>query len=638
MKKRLFSSCLKAAAALLLAFAVASCAQSAGGDDEGTVSGGTVSNAASTRKVSISVGDKNASGPSMMILPSVGSDLFGDDGTIKYSPIILTGTSAKGTQVGGSADGIHLESEFDPATSTANVDLDATYWELTLTAYDKVSGKPALRGVRAVDLTHGVADVTFTLSPGKLDDGAGGFYNGTVHIAGTFTSSAADIVTNVNSYKIGLYERNKKELTTVAGYEDTKPVTGLTSPASIAFDWDKSDAYSCPPGEYLFVFQLLDVNGAVVTQYSDLIIVDSGLCTEATLNIEDEDSVDAPTDFMAYLVDDSQENGKYQVRFTWDPTPSWNATQFVLQITDVDSSETQTLPSERAGSGEGNFAAYADGSLMAGAEYCIVSLPANHRYEATIKARSARGRESAVVSREAATGTVSGCTGFGADSVNQLMRIYELAGGIYTDGDGNEHSPRYIDWNTYTGSDVDLLPVGNVSKVIGTGTSATSVACTKWKRNNADGSVTVFDPNDASYVPPAGFVDGTYTAVYLSTSIEAILDPHEPKVLDAGDVTLTGGNLNGTKLKIATNETVGIDVTDSAMDADHPTRFIGYKIMVGNTVLYCEANTTGSFSYTIPASTFAPGSYDLHVIGVGTDNYDYSYTVKLLVHAAGGHP
>ncbi len=608
MKKRLFSAGLKAVAAVLLACALAACAQSAGDSDGGTVSGTGSSAAAGSRRVSISVAGNGGSsgGIAKTILP-VTSSLLDD-----YDQIILTGCSAKGTFVNGSTSGIDLKGRFDAATGRAEVDLDATYWELTLTAYK--GGQACLRGVRAVDLTNGTANVEFTLRPGNIDNG-----KGTVNIRGSFTSSASDIASAVN-YKVGLYYRNRAELVPVTGYEETAAV-GAT-PGNFNFALDKSGSYDCLPGEYLFVFRLLDAADRVITQYSDLVIVDSGICTEKTgLLIEDDDAVADPKDFMAWLVNGSQSGSAYQVKFTWDPEDSWNAINFVLQLTEVAadgtpvSGKTQTFPAAFAGSGESTFASFTGGSLIAGATEFTVTLPANHLYEATIKARSARGRESQAVARIAATGTQAGCTGFDAGTVhvNQLKRIYNLNGGTYTDGDGNAHTGSYDAWYTYTGADIPLLATASVAKAYG----GTTLACTGWK--NASGTVVT---------DPAGFTGGTYTAVFPSSTVTATIEGHTD--LDASEVSLTPA-LSGGKVKIAANETVDIAVTDSAS----PTRFTGYMVMNGNTVLHSEANGTGSFSWTIPANTFAPGSYDIRVIGIGSDHYEYSYGFKLLVHA--GH-
>lgn len=562
MKKRFFSAGLKAAAAVLLACALAACAQSAGDSDDGTVSG--TGSSAGSRRVSISVAGNGGSrgGIAKTILP-VTSSLLDD-----YDKIILTGSSAKGTYVNGSAAGIDLKGQFD-ASGTANVDLDATYWELTLTAYK--GDKACLRGVRAIDLTNGTANVEFTLRPGNIDGG-----NGTVNISGSFTSSASDIAGAAN-YKVGLYYRNKKELTAVSGYEETAPVT---TPSAFDFALDKSGSYACPPGEYLFVFQLLDAADNVITQYSDLVIVDSGLCTEKTgLLIVDDDAVAAPNDFAAWLVDGSQSGSSYQVTFTWDPSDSWNATNFVLQLTEVAADgtpvtgKTQTFPAQFAGSGESTIAEYVSGSLIAGADSFTVRLPANHLYEATIKARSARGRESATVARIAASGTQTGCTGFGGEYVNQLKRIYNLNGGTYTDADGTAHTGTYNAWYTYTGADIALLNKASVVKAYGSDTHS----CTGWK--NSSGSLAT---------DPAGFTAGSYTAVFPSNTVSATIV--NPVDLLATEVTLTPGLGADDKVKIAVNEMVNIAVADSAT----PMRFTGYKI------LYSHHN---SAALTVPCSS-----------------------------------
>ncbi|MBP5464956.1 MAG: hypothetical protein J6Y13_07300, partial [Treponema sp.] len=300
-----------------------------------------------------------------------------------------------------------------------------------------------------------------------------------------------------------------------------------------------------------------------------------------------------------------------------------NATNFVLQLTEVAADgtpvtgKTQTFPAQFAGSGESSDVTYVSGSLIAGADNFTVRLPANHLYEATIKARSARGRESAVTARTAASGTKTGCTGFGTERINQLLRIFDLNGGSYTDGDGAAHTGTFYDWNTYKDADIALLPLANVVKSYG----STDYTCTGWKASGTAGTVYTGSA-------PAGFVAGTYTAVYPSSSVSVTIVGHAD--LAAGDVTLTGGTADGTdKYKIASNEALTVAIADSA------NRFAGYMITSGNAIVYQEGNSSGSFIYTIPGGTFNPGSYNMHVSGIGNDGYEYSYSFKLLVHAPG---
>ncbi|MCR5621204.1 MAG: hypothetical protein K6G18_05045, partial [Treponema sp.] len=406
---------------------------------------------------------------------------------------------------------------------------------------------------------------------------------------------------------------------------------------------DKSTSYDCPPGEYVFMFRVYAEDGTTLLyQYSDLTIVDSGLCaTKTDLAIEDQDFVAKPEKFMAWLVDGSRKsNGSYNVTFTWDPSPSWNATYFELELVELnaDGTESATSPKQHFPNslpGDTDFANRVAGELHAWSNQYTVSLWANHQYEAKIKAKSARGRESDPAERvaPAATDTApAGCTGgfkvpgVATDTasmhINQLMRTYDLNGGIYNDGT-EDHTGTYYEWTTYETGNVDLIDLDKVKKPYGSG----ELDCQGWIY--ADGT-TVYDGTDPD-VAPTGFTAGTYTAKFPSNELIAELRARQDlkvTTVPALDVD------NGTCLADTATDVV-ITITEQ-----DPPRFNAYKIKVtqGPEESLVMLKDFSGNSYTIEKGELPNGSYKVTVIGVGYDGDDYSYPFTLRLDPTNPNP
>ncbi|MBP5157386.1 MAG: hypothetical protein ILP18_05900, partial [Treponema sp.] len=566
MKKGLFSSCLKAAAALLLAFAVASCAQSAGGDDEGTVSGGTVSNAASTRRVGISVaGDKKQSGPAMLILPTVDNDAS------KYS-YKLTGTSARGTTIA-------MDVAITAFNKPVEVELAATYWELTLTAY--LGSDAALRGVRAVDLTNGAQDISFTLTPGNIEGGTG-----SVDVSGTFVLNP-----NAKRYVVGLYKMN-----TVAdelvGTAEEQVIVGSSNSFSLV-----QDGYE--PGEYVFKFCLFndETGGDIISEYSDLIIVNSGIVTKAVIEIPDLNRVPAaPENFKAVRLNSSvtaDTDGFYDVEFTWDDK-STNEKYFELVLTEYEADGTtekgkQTLPIAAEDDTTKPFATYVSGSLNACNEKYTVRLPTGRLFDATLKAKTSRGSQGyaseAAERTDSSGGTLADAsTGFGAPDathrINTVRRVYDLNGGtLKLSGETEEKTGIYYQFTVYEGAVIPLLTIGSVASggnilSLPIAGSSDTIAFDGWI-DTTDGKKVAAD-----YVP-AACADGSYKAKFKSNSV-SIADIMGYEDLADGKVAVNGS-------VVTKNTAVPVEQKDDQeveLDFKDPTgEFVAYLFKMDGALL-----------------------------------------------------
>lgn len=602
MKKSFFSSCLKAAATVLLAFAVASCAQSAGGDDEGTVSGAPAGgNAANVRRVGISIaGDKKQSGPALLIMPEVDPDVS------KYS-YKLTGTSARGTTIEKDI----LITAFD---TPVDVELAATYWELTLTAY--LGGDAALRGVRAVDLTNGSQNISFTLTPGNIEGGTG-----SVEVSGTFVLNP-----NAKRYVVGLYKMNTME-DVVVGTAEEVVIDGTASANKFTFE---QDGYE--PGEYVFKFTMFnaETDGDIISEYSDLIIVNSGICTKAVIEIPDLNRVPAaPDNFKAMRLNSSitdDTDSFYDVEFTWDDKSS-NEKYFELVLTEYDTDGTvkgkQTLPIAAAGDTDKPFASVVSGSLNACNESCTIRLPTGRLFDATIKAKTSRGSQGYVseeVKRsDSSGGTAADKTGFASpDSgchINTVRRVYDLNGGtLKLSGETEERIGIYYEFKVYEGTDIPLLTVGSVAgggnllslPIAG---SADTIAFDGWI-DTADGKKVAAD-----YIPTA-CKDGSYKAKFKSNSISiASITGYED--LADGKVAVNGTPVEkNTAVEIEQKEDKDVELDFKDPDGD----FVSYLFKMDGALLSDGSSHICKFNST----AYDAGLYNMLVIGVARDGTAYS--------------
>ncbi len=601
MKKGIFSSCLKAAAALLLAFAVASCAQSAGGDDEGTVSGSSSGNSAETRKVSISVaGDNTSNGPALLILPTVDNDAS------KYS-YKLTGTSARGTT-------IDMDVVITGFNKPVEVELAATYWELTLTAY--LGSDAALRGVRAVDLTNGAQDISFTLTPGNIEGGTG-----SVDVSGTFVLNP-----NAKRYVVGLYKMNTVT-DELVGTAEEQVLDGLSNSFSLV-----QDGYE--PGEYVFKFCLFndETGGDIISEYSDLIIVNSGIVTKAVIDIPDLNRVPAaPENFKAVRLNSSvtdDTDGFYDVEFTWDDKSS-NEKYFELVLTEYDTDGVtekghQTLPIAADDDTTKPFATYVSGSLNACNEKYTVRLPTGRLFDATLKAKTSRGSQSyaseAVKRTDSSGGTLADAsTGFGTPDathrINTVRRIYDLNGGtLKLAGETDEKTGIYYQFTVYEGTDIPLLTIGSVTSggnilSLPIAGSTDTIAFDGWI-DTTDGTKVADD-----YVP-AACTDGSYKAKFKSNTV-SIADITGYEDLADGKVAVNGTAVTkNTAVEVEQKEDQDVE-----LDFKDPTgEFVAYLFKMDGALLSDGSSHICKFSST----AYDAGLYNMLVIGVASDGTAYS--------------
>ena len=599
MKRKSFLLRLATAFVALTALIGTACVQSVGGDDDGTVSG----DGSSTRMVTISVaGTTSGSSASRAVSRTILPDMTNLGG---FSSLKLTGTSARGTTV--SED---LTGKLTAEGETAQVELAATYWELILTA--SKDGKEILRGRQAVDLTNGSQSITFTLGAGDLTT------NGTVNITGTYVFH-----TGVAKYTVGLYQLNTTAETAVSGYEDTVTVSGASDETATAFSFDKSSAYSCPPGEYLFALKLLDSSDNELMMYSDLVIVHPGLCTTASITIADymTQAPAAPKNFTAELIESSASqsdtDGFYNVVFKWKDN-SENEKYFELVLTEYESDGTtekahQTFPI--GATGDASLAKYVAGSLSAGNETYTLRLPTGRLFDATLKAKTSKGATvyaSDSVSRSAVTTASTGYKGYtAATKINLVRRVYDLNGGTLTLGSKN-YTGTYYEFSVYDGTnDIPLLAIASpttLKKTVG----AANYSWTEW----------IDTATNTTATAPAGCTDGSYKAKYPSGTVGYTILGYSD--LSASNVTVTGTGVDGTPssgtVTVKISEKITLEITD--------TTYTSYSFIIGDKTIDC--GSASSYSFT-PSASFDASSYLAAAIATASDGTKYSCTFVLKI-------
>ena len=630
MNRKVFKkwTALAVATVAALAFFIG-CANSVGSSSDGTVTG----DGAATRMLTISAGNSSSSRYARTMLPVVASDLTG------YT-VRLTGTSARGTHVtDGTNEYIDLTSSLQAAGATAMVELAATYWELTLTAYN-TAGDAVLVGHENVDLTNGVQTITFIMSAGNLTT------PGTVKIAGTYVFHEG-----VAKYSVGLYSRSTG--IAVTGYEESDNAVPAPAPADGAtadFSFDKSAGMTCPPGEYDFVFKLLDSNDRVLARYTDLIIVDPGVCTTVSpLAIPDLFVAPVkPSNFVAEWVEASASqtdtDNFYKVRFSWADN-STNETHFVIRLAEYDTAGTeiahQTFPvadsDETASPVSTSLARLVSGSLNANStatDSCVLELPTGRLFDAKIQAVAARNGvnyPSASVERVNVVSANDGYKGYAADKkINLVHRTYNLSEGTLSLASATDAATlvtgMYHQFKIYEGTNIPVLAIGTnatdnqLVKTVG----SNNYPFKHWK--NAAG--VVVDATNA----PVGCVDATFTAVFNTESTIGFEIPGYTRYeLAAAKVSVTStpatavtGTPADDTVTVA-NSASGLTVTID--DAEHT--YQSYQFYLDGELIGNGAEN----SVTINPSELGAGNYQFTAIGIRNSSEAYSCPFMIAIES-----
>ncbi|MCR5762948.1 MAG: hypothetical protein K6G00_06140 [Treponema sp.] len=605
-KKTFFSTFLSAMAVALVSLSVlmsAGCAQSAGGslgmgDDS---SGG---DGASSRMLGISVGS------------SAGRTIYYDTANFDdFDKLVLTGKSAR-------RQTIEMDVT-DPLknSGSAQVELAATYWELKLTASKE--GKELMEGYQNVDLTNGTQNIVFKLSAGKLTT------PGTVNIHGSYIKPESF---NPAKYKVGLYKLTSAGFSAVEGYEETVDIATGDEPATYAFD--KSSAMTCPPGTYYFKFSLLREDGTTCSEYSDLVIVNPGLCTEAEVNVENyiNEPPAKPENFVAEWVESSASqddiDAYYDVRFSWEDM-SDNETYFKIILTEYDAEGSpiahQTFPV--AEDGDSSLATVVDTGdiLIAGKEECTLRLPTGRLFDATIQSLNVMGSRGEVVRSSPLGAGNLGYTGYAADkNINLVRRVYNLADGtlVYN---GDSYTGSYYEFSIFEGTDIPLIDIDGVTNTLIKTVGSTDYVFESWI-NDEDRRVMTAEN------APEGCKDGSYTAKYPTNSISFEVVSNEAGEIATADISVGTGegiDLAGDLESgyVATVAQAG-DITITLTNTD---KFEPSAIQIsGGPKALSLRNLSNTAAATISTKDYDYGTYQIIVVATYKATHQkYSYPFNL---------
>jgi hypothetical protein len=468
---------------------------------------------------------------------------YGIDDTATFH-WILSGTAASGLAYTPTAISVTADENSTTAGKASLVNLGPYVWELTLTVYKTRDGSegsytyadPVLVGTASVDLRNGPAPVTFPMTTKGLAT------PGTVSISGTYTDgtvttgteSAFDIGSNVAKlYTIGLYDRVTGDAVsdTVHTYtvaDMTKPTTTNSWAFTYGAGTTADEAVSVAAGTYLFGVSFYKDTTAsdanLVGYYSDLIVVDPGNALAKTGLAIDVIMTKpaAPSEFGAFLVNDSQTTDSYKVKLTWTDN-SYNETNFVLKLTEcagaapAASGDTTVIYGLTATGADKNYlnsSVCSSGSLLAGNTSCTLRLELGKVYEAALCAVNKAGA-SDYVARKVFSTTDTTLTAYGdpagtpAQNISCMMIAYKLSGGSLTLASGGTAvTGTYYAYNIYKGADGTLIAPSSDAATYPNLTS-TSGTFTKW--------VNETDDSTADAVTAYSYANKTVKAVF-STS------------------------------------------------------------------------------------------------------------------------
>lgn len=506
--------------------------------------------------------------------------------------------------------------------------LSYALWDLTLEAYDTADNL-ILKGRTIQDLSNGAsAPITFTLSEKGVDT------KGDVTLGGTYTTPS------VVDYTIsGLYDIHTGELVT-GTTENTKKTAGTFSYSTITSP--PTPTLALDPGEYIFKVQLMGygVNGAIGgdddVQYgvwSDVVKVAPGRTTEKT-NIAIPESVLGslpadPSDLMAYLVDDSENNDEtYKVNLKWKDKSN-NETHFLIKVYEYSDKDTPIAD------------AVAEYKVLSSIKQTQIELKLGKLYDVTIEAVNRLG-SSGVVNRSTATDADTGETAyeFASDDtnyrINRFKITYDLDGGSYDNGTTTTQN-NVVNYHTYGATPVTLPQNGVNSITIKNGENPLQ----NWVKSDDSSAVTDADGVTAG-IQYDGFANLAVTAVYdLSYDFTVTLPEYAKYELPADNITVTFGGapqtITGNAIAAAFDVSTGnkdIVLTIATTNATDATiEYDEFKVILvgGNKTSSLPIDLNGN-TYKINTKNLDSANYIMVAIAKAKDTNDwYSYSFSFTI-------
>ena len=348
-----------------------------------------------------------------------------------FSKITLSGKSNYGNTL--------AEVELTFTDGKAQVALEYAIWELTLKAYKTIGGtdQVVLMGKNTADLTNGGTDISFKLTTSNVTT------KGYVDLKCIYPEST----TSISKIKAGLYNL----FTDKAIYEKEIDSTDITTNAgSCTFNFTETTT-AIDPGTYTYKVVFYTGTDTKVGLWSDILLIAPGNTTKKTVNIPPviTEKPDSPSNLCAYYVDDTETNGYYNVKLTWEDNSS-NEEYYVITINEYDSYGAAAVLYKELGTTEETATnkevfvssqEYVSGSILANNTEVELKLPTGKLFDVSIKAVNFVG-SSDEVTRTEVPATIANCTSVAAnDKITKTMLTYNFSGKTLT-----------IDSNTYFNS------------------------------------------------------------------------------------------------------------------------------------------------------------------------------------------
>ena len=595
---------------------------------------------------------------------------------------VLEGKSS----IGGKIDAKSVTVEAGATAGTGNVKIsfpDTSIWELTLTAYKnsddesaathvqekeysapntatgaaagstvkKYAYNPLLTATTEVSLVAGTPTIIFNMNVKGLET------PGTVAIGANPSDAAkkAGFVYTGKSVKITHYEIALYDRISGAAIENksTGKVAVTAAAGTVNFTADDESLANVAPGEYVLGVTFYNRYNEVDYQvgfWSDYVVVAPGQTTtfsELITGIDEKPA--APENFTADLVANSEVNGTFLAKLTWeDKATNENNYEIDLYEVDDDAAKTEltvetiktaanatklatlgfsshydadTVESDKIVDFKDGSLYYGGGSLFASSEEATLKLDTGKLYEVVIRAVKSANDKSDDVARTAAAD--SDFTA--ANHINRVRISYITA--PYTIKVGSKEGQQYVTYDTFKGDEIALLadaendftlsykgtdvPAANFKGWISAADGESSVSAATYKNVNVLADIAV---DFAATI-------GTYTYSNDVTSAFVALKSFTNSTDSTGTAVDVTGNVATVNAK--DNERLSV----SAVDAD--SEYSGYVIAVDG-YLYTQEQAC-----TLYLSRLATGTHNILVAGEKADGsgkttlYSYSFTLKV---------
>lgn len=600
---------------------------------------------------------------------------------------VLEGKSSIGGKI--DAKSVTVKAGATAGTGTVTISFpDTSIWELTLTAYKdsadasvaahvqekeysapntatgaaagstvkKYAYNPVLTATTEVSLVAGTPTIIFNMNVKGLET------PGTVAIGANPSddSKKAGFVYTGNSvkithYEIALYDRisgaailNKAE-PSVAATTGKVPVT--VSAGTVDFSADSTSLANVAPGEYVLGITFYNRYNEVDCQvgfWSDYVVVAPGQTTtfsELITGIDEKPK--APENFTAELVANSEVNGTFLAKLTWEDKAT-NENNYEIDLYEVndDAAKTEltvetiktaanatklatlgfsshydadTVESDKIVDFKDGSLYYGGGSLFASSEEATLKLDTGKLYEVVIRAVKSANDKSDDVARTATEDFTA------ANHINRVRISYITA--PYTIKVGSKEGQQYVTYDTFKGDEIALLAdAKNDFTLSYKGTDVPAANFKGWiSAADGESSVSAATYKNVSVLADIA-VDFDATLGTYSYSTDVTSDFVALKSF-ANSTDSTGTAVVVTKNVATVNAKANERLAVSAVDAD--SEYSGYVIAVDG-YLYTQEQAC-----TLYLSRLATGTHNILVAGEKADGsgkttlYSYSFTLKV---------